>query len=579
MSTFDAVITGGSVIDGTGAPARDADIGVVDGRIAVIGSPGELDTEGANVHDATGRIVCPGFIDPHTHYDAQILWDPQVTPSTNHGITTIVMGNCGFSIAPLGNESDAKYIREMLVKVEGMSLASLEQGTDWSWRSFPDYLSRIEGNSAVNVCAQVGHSAVRRLVMGDDAIGKEATREQIDQMKALVREAIEAGAVGFSTTRSYTHSDADGEPVPSRWATREELIELCSVLADFDGTSLEWAADGCLKGFTADELDLMADMSAAANRPINWNVLTIDAARPDDWTEQIAAGAYAAERGGRVVALTMPVLVGMNMSFGTYCGLNLLPGWNAVLSLPIEERIERLRDPVIRAMMLKSAAADTSAVSRLTGWHLYRIGDTFSEANAGLTGRTVADIAAERGSEPFDTLLDVVLADDLKTVLWPGPTDDDDQSWALRQQAWDMEGVMIGGSDAGAHLDRMAGSSYPSEWIADCLHGRQLTTVENAIRHLTEVPAKFFGLHDRGHLVEGNVADIVVFDPNAIGAEVPYLADDLPGGGKRLLPAAKGIDAVLVNGTPIVSGGELTGAVPGRILKSGTDTRNTAVTP
>jgi len=581
MSTYDVIVHGGTVVDGTGSVGVPQDIAVADGRIVAVGEPESFaDATATEQIDATGLIVCPGFIDPHTHYDAQILWDPQVTPSANHGVTTIIMGNCGFSIAPLGNEADAKYIREMLVKVEGMSLASLEQGTDWSWRSFPDYLSRIEGRTAVNVGAQVGHSAIRRLVMGEDAVTREATAVEIDQMKALIREAVEAGAVGFSTTQSFTHTDATGAPVPSRWCSRDELVELCGVLADYDGTTLEWAADGCLRGFTDDELNLMADMSAAANRPINWNVLTIDSARPDDYVEQIKASEHAAARGGRVVALTMPILAGMNMSFGSYCGLNLLPGWNAVLGLPIEQRIERLKDPVIREMMEKAAAADASVVGRLTGWRLYRIGDTFSDANDGLTGRRVDDIAAERHTSPFDTLLDIVLADDLRTVLWPGPTDDDDESWQLRKAAWDLPDVMIGGSDAGAHLDRMAGSSYPTEWLADCLHGRQLTSMENAIRHLTQVPAGFFGLHDRGVIAEGNVADVVVFDPAAVGAEAPVLADDLPGGGQRLMPKAKGVHTVLVNGSAVVAGGQLvTDAFPGRVLRSGTDTRGTAVRP
>jgi len=577
MSTdhFDLLISGGELIDGTGAEARRADVGVRGDAIVAVGDLAEASAD--RTIDATGRVVCPGFIDPHTHYDAQILWDPAVTPSTLHGVTTVVMGNCGFSIAPLGNDADAAYIREMLTKVEGMSLESLLEGADWSWRSFPDYLARVDARTAVNVCAMVGHSAVRRTVMGDAAIGSTATPEQVEQMAALVREAIEAGAIGFSTTQSFTHSDLDGEPVPSRWADRDELVTLAGVCREYEGTSLEWVTDGCLNGFTDDEVELMTAVSAAADRPLNWNVLTIDSARPDDYREQLAASAQAAAGGGRVVALTMPVLIGMNMSFGTYCALNQLPGWKDVLGLPLDERIERLRDQGVRDQMAADAAADTSVFSRLTGWERYRVGDTYSAANDGLKGRLIGDLAAERGTTPFDTLVDVVLADDLQTVLWPGPTDDDDQSWQLRREAWDHPDVLIGGSDAGAHLDRMAGASYTTEWLDDVLHGQKLTTLPNAIRHLTQAPSQFYGLHDRGTIAVGKRADVVVFDPATVASEPVSMQYDLPGGAGRLFSNAIGIDAVVVNGQTIVQGGEVTGTTPGRVLRSGLDTTGTSV--
>jgi len=577
MSTdhFDLLITGGELIDGTGTTAYSSDVGIRDDAIIAIGDLSRATAD--RTIDATDRIVCPGFIDPHTHYDAQILWDPAVTPSTLHGVTTVVMGNCGFSIAPLGNEADATYIREMLTKVEGMSLESLMEGADWSWRSFPDYLARVNARTAVNVCAMVGHSAVRRTVMGDAAIGATASPEQVEQMATLVREAIEAGAIGFSTTQSFTHSDLAGEPVPSRWAERDELIALAAVCREYEGTSLEWVTDGCLNGFTNEEVSLMAAVSAAADRPLNWNVLTIDSARPDDYREQLAASDQAAANGGRIVALTMPVLVGMNMSFGSYCALHQLPGWKAVLGLPIDERMERLRDPVVRELLAGAAAADASVFSRLTGWERYRIGDTYSAANDGLKDRLIGDLAAERGTSPFDTLLDVVLADDLRTVLWPGPTDDDDASWQLRRDAWDHPDVMIGGSDAGAHLDRMAGASYTTEWLDDVLHGQKLTTLPNAIRHLTQVPAQFYGLHDRGAIAVGKRADVVVFNPATVASEPVSMQYDLPGGAGRLFSNAIGIDAVVVNGETIISDGEVTGTNPGRVLRSGTDTIGTSV--
>ena len=407
--------------------------------------------------------------------------------------------------------------------------------------------------------------------MKDDAVGHEATPDQIVEMRELLRESLDAGGIGFSTGRSYTHSDGDGEPVPSRWATEDELLELCRETADHEGTTLEWVADGCMNGFSDDEIALMTKMSLEPGGDRStWNVLTIDSARPDDHRNQIAACEQAAAAGARVVALTMPILVGMNMSFGSYCALNPLPGWGDVLGLPLAERIERLRDRDARTDMENRAASPEAGVfSRLTGWADYTIGDTFSAANDGLKGRRVGDIARERGERDFFCLVDICLADDLRTVLWPSPTDDDLESWRLRAEAWEHDLVMIGGSDAGAHLDRMAGATYTAAWIDDCLRGRRLTTVENAIHHMTDVPARLFGLCHRGRIADGYHADIVLFDAGLIGATDLELVFDLPGDGKRLWSQATGIRRVMANGVTTVIDGEATDALPGVVMRSG----------
>jgi N-acyl-D-aspartate/D-glutamate deacylase len=273
----------------------------------------------------------------------------------------------------------------------------------------------------------------------------------------------------------------------------------------------------------------------------------------------------------------MPVQVPMNMSFGTYCALNMLPGWGDVLGLPVPERIEKLRDPQVRAEMLASAnGPDAGVFARLADFANYVIGDTFSDANEGLKGRVVADIAAERGQEPFDVLVDIVIADDLRTVLWPIPTDGDDASWALRREVWDDERAMLGGSDAGAHLDRMCGTSYTTRFLGDCLRGRQLVPVERAVHMLTDVPARLFGLKGRGRLAEGWQADVVVFDPDTIGAEHATLVHDLPGGTARLTAGAHGVVRVLVNGVETVVDNVATGATPGTLMRSGRDTETVA---
>ncbi len=567
------VIRGGQVVDGTGAAARQADIAIEDGRITRIGV---IDEAGDREIDATGKVVCPGFVDPHTHYDAQLFWDPLASPSNLHGVTTIMAGNCGFTLAPI-RPGDENYVSEMMSKVEGMPLAALAEGVPWGWESFADYLNALDGKLAVNAGFLVGHSAIRRYVVGADG-QREATAEEIEHMKALLADAIQSGGLGFSTSLAFTHSDGDGVPVTSRFATREEVLALCGVVKDFEGTSLEFVLDGCLNGFTDDEIQYVVEMARAGQRPLNWNVLTIDSRRPDEYVRQLEPGTIAAAEGLKVVALTMPTLAGMTQSFLTHCGLWLLPGWKYVMTLPIEKKLEYMRQSGVRHMLKELAAAETGALMRLCSWELYEIGDTFSAANEGLKGRVVRDIAAERGIDPFDCLLDIVLEDELRTILWPLPPDDDDASWALRQTVWDDSRAILGGSDAGAHLDRMLGSNYPTRFLADCLRGRKLVPLERAVQMMTTVPASLFGLRDRGALIEGNYADIVIFDPETVDSELVTMVHDLPGDTPRLFAGSVGIESVLVNGVEIVHGGESTESTPGTVLRSGRDTYTPALT-
>ncbi|WP_210588880.1 amidohydrolase family protein [Streptomyces sp. GESEQ-35] len=569
---LDHVIKGATVVDGTGAPAYTADVGIRDGRIAAVGT---ITEEARSREDATGLVLAPGFVDPHTHYDAQLFWDPYATPSLNHGVTTVAAGNCGFTLAPLHPDrpEDADYTRRMMSKVEGMSLVALEEGAPWSWSSFGDYLDALEGRTAVNAGFMVGHCALRRYVMGPDAVGGQPTDDQLAAMLRLFHDAMDAGAWGFSTTQSSTHSDGDGQPVASRHAHPAELLALSQAVGEHEGTQIEAIVAGCLDQFSDAEIDLFVEMSAAAGRPLNWNVLTIDSAVPERVPRQLGASERARKAGGRVVALTMPILTPMNMSLGTFCALNLIPGWGPVLGLPVPERIARLRDPDVRAELLRRATSKEAGVfRRLTNFGRYVIGDTYSEANRGLGGRVVEDIAAERGQEPFQCLVEICAADDLRTVLWPMPSDNDPASWALRAEAWQHEDVMLGGSDAGAHLDRMCGAPYTTRFIGDCLRGRKLVGLEQAVKMLTDDPARLFGLRERGRVAEGFHADLVLFDPERIDAGTATLVHDLPGDSPRLDSKALGIRAVWVNGVAAIRDDVVTGAVPGKVLRSGRDT-------
>jgi N-acyl-D-aspartate/D-glutamate deacylase len=573
---LDYVIRSGTVIDGSGEPGHGADVGIRDGRIVVVG---QIDEPAATEFDAAGLVVMPGVVDPHTHYDAQLFWDPLASPSNVHGVTSVIGGNCGFTLAPI-NAEDADYIRQMMAKVEGMPLAALENGVPWNWSTFGEYLAALDGRLGVNAGFLVGHCALRRKVLGAERGEEVATDDEIAAMRALLAESLQAGGLGFSSSQSRTHSDGDGRPISSRYADRREMLAFCEEVAAHEGTTLEYITNGCLDSFSDDEVDLMTTMSVTARRPLNWNVLTVDARSTEKIAHQLAASSAAAAAGGQIVALTMPTVVPMNMSFRTHCALFLIPGWGDVMGLPEAERMRQLADPAVRAQLDERVHSKEAGVFRgLARWGTYTIGDTYSPANEGCAFRTVADIAAERGTEPFDTLLDIVLADDLRTVLWPNTDDGQDSTWELRAEIWSDPRAMVGGSDAGAHLDRMCGSNYPTAFLGDCLRGRKLVPVEKAVQMLTDQPARLFGLRERGLVREGYAADLLVFDPETVGSEPARLVHDLPGDTARLYAGSIGVVRVLVNGVETIRDGAPTGALPGTILRSGRDTASVVPIP
>jgi N-acyl-D-aspartate/D-glutamate deacylase len=567
---LDYVIKGGTVVDGTGTPARTADVGVRDGRVVAVG---KVDEAAARTIDADGQIVTPGFVDPHTHYDAQLHWDGHGTPSSNHGVTSVIGGNCGFTLAPV-RPGDGDYTRRMMAQVEGMPLAALENGIDWNWESFGEFLDGLEGRMAINAGFLVGHCALRRYVVGDESRDRESTPEEVAKMVSVLHESLAAGGLGLSTTRSSTHPDHEGRPVASRLASEEEVLTLCRTVSEHEGTTLEAIFEGCLKGFTDAEIELMAQMSAQANRPINWNVLSVQSSDTGRIEHQMLPSARAREIGGRVVALTMPIFSDNNMSLGTYCALWLIPGWRDVLVLPLPEKIAKLRDPAVRADMM--AKANASQFAGLADFAHYRLGDTIAPENKALEGRLVSEVAAERGQDAFGALVEIGVLDDFRTVLWPLPRANSDEDWETRRQLWERQDVLIGGSDAGAHLDRMLGSPYPTRFIADTLRGRKLVSLERAVQLMTDVPARLFGLRDRGRVAEGGFADLVVFDPDTIDSEGARRVYDLPGESLRLTADAYGVNHVLVNGVETLSEGKETGELAGTVLRSGRDTSTVA---
>ena len=564
---LDLLIKGGTVVDGSGAPSRRADVGVRDGRVVVIGT---ADEPAARQIDAEGLLVTPGFVDLHTHYDAQLSWDPTASPSPLHGVTTVVGGNCGFSLAPCG-EANADYLARMMARVEGMPLASLQQ-LDWSWDSFGDWLGRLDGKVAVNAGFLVGHSAVRRAVMGADAVGGAASAEQVRAMESALHRALEEGGLGFSTSQAPTHNDGDGMPVPSRAAQRDELEALCSVVSAHDGTTLELIVPGCLNGFSDDEVDLMTSLSLAADRPANWNVLGVSALNPDGLAHQLEASSTAQSRGATVVALTLPHTMKIRLSFEHGAIIDALPGWRELFGLSVPERMARLSDPAERARLDEGAKSkEAGIIGALANWATLVIDETFAPENAEYEGLTVGEVAARTGKDAFDAMLDIVVADRLRTGLRP-PIVASDADWDLRAKVWRDPRAVVGGSDAGAHLDVMCGAIYSTSLLGDGVRARHLLPWEEAVRQLTDVPARLYGMKERGRVVEGWHADLVVFDPERIGHGPERTRDDLPGGASRLYAEGEGIEHVIVNGEEIVRAGTFTGALPGTVLRSATDT-------
>jgi N-acyl-D-aspartate/D-glutamate deacylase len=569
---FDLLIRGGTVIDGTGAPARRADVVVDEGRVVSVGAS---DDTARKVIEADGLLVAPGFIDLHTHYDAQLTWDPSASPSPLHGVTTVIGGNCGFSLAPSGPEH-SDYLARMMARVEGMPLSSLEQ-LDWSWSSFGDWLGRLDGLIGVNAGFLVGHSALRRVVMGPDAVGSAASEGQTAAMVAMLERSLEQGALGFSTSQAHTHNDGDGSPVPSRSATRAEIEALCAAVGTHEGTTLEIIVPGCLNGFSEAEVDLMATLSLLANRPVNWNVLGVSAMNRDGLEHQLAASTAAAQRGATVVALTLPHTMKIRLSFAHGAILDGLPGWRELFAVPAPERIRRLSDPAERRRLDEGAKSkEAGIIGALANWQMLLIDETFAPANKAYEGRSVGEVANERGQDPFDALLDIVIADDLRTGLRP-PIPESEADWELKADVWRDPRTVVGGSDAGAHLDVMCGAIYSTSLLGEGVRKRHLLSWEEAVHQLTEVPARLYGIRDRGRLAPGTWADMVLFDPDTVGQLAERTRADLPGGASRLYAEAEGIEHVLVNGTEIVTGGSFTGALPGAVLRSGRDTETVTV--
>lgn len=572
---YDVIIRNGEVIDGTGKARVRADVAIKDGRIVKIG---RVEGEAATVVDAAGKVVCPGFVDVHTHFDAQLFWDNALTPSPLHGVTSAFAGNCGFTIAPLSNDpADGEYLLKMLARVEGMPVEALRTGVPWNWKTTGEYFDRIEaGGLGINLGLSVGHSAIRRVVMGTESTKREATRDELDRMKGLLRDGLAAGGLGFTSSYARTHNDADGNMVPSRYASIAELVELAGVCGEFEGTSIEVIPQVGPK-FDQWAVDLMADMSVAAQRPVNWNVMSVNQGNLEDCLGKLAASDYAAKKGGKVVALTIPISFGVRLSFGSGFVLDAMPDWEGPMLASKSDKMKLFRDKAARNALNEKAQRPDNPMRAVANWDNKIIFDTVAAENEQYRGRVVGDIAKEQGRAAWDVLCDIAVADELNTSFGSPTPPETEADWKARVQVWRDHRAVIGASDAGAHLDLLASFNYATGLLQRAVRNQKILPLEEAIHLMTDVQARLYGLKERGRLTEGWHADVVVMDPDEIGTDDVAMRFDLPGGAGRLYADSHGIEHVFVNGKAIVRDGQLTNERPGKLLRSGVDTATPAM--
>ena len=560
---FDLVIRGGRVVDGTGVPPYRADLGVRDGRISRVGRIADADVRAATrVLDADGLTVLPGFVDIHTHYDAQLHFEPTASPASWHGVTTVLMGNCGFSIAP-AKPPDVPWLLEMLSRVEGMSAPALQEGVTFAGGSFGDFLAGFEGRIGINAAAFVGHSAVRRYVMGEDAQTRTATAEEIEAMRALVRDAMAAGAVGFSTSQLEIHQAHDGRPVPSNLAAPEEVVALCEVLSEFDHGAIEIIPRSFADGYDDADRALLRALATASGKPVDLNVIVWFPNQPEGWKRSMEFIDAEARDGLRLYPMYAVHRGGAYFTLATTFLFDDMPTWREVLVQSEPARSAVLRDPAVRARMRAEVEGPPSPSFPLN-LAITTVDAVHDPAHADWVGRSVDALVAEWGGEPFDAFLDLCLADDLQTQFFVTPLIERGGR-AVSEALVTHPLAMAGSSDGGAHLASFVGADYTTrlltEWVPDPL------TLEDAVRRLTAIPAAIHGIHDRGVLRTGAWADILLVDLDALAVGPTRWVTDLPAGAGRLVVDASGYRAVIVNGEVVLEDGVGTGALPGRVLR------------
>lgn len=562
---YDLVIKNGSIVDGSGAPAYQADLGVNGGKIALIG---RIREDGKATIDAGGHIVAPGFIDGHTHMDAQVFWDRIGSSSCYHGVTSVVMGNCGFTLAPC-TEEKAELAMRNLERAEDIARESMVEGITWSWETYPDYLAAVEAQpKGMNYAGYIGHSALRTYVMGERAFTDQASEDELATMCRLVQEAVRAGAIGFSTSR--THKLFTDMPVASAVSEWNEVRTIVNAMGECGAGIFELAGD-ITEGdpeATQEYHDRILALSVESGVPMTWGVTAAEGAE-EYWRGKLALLDETAARGGRMFAQAHSRTLDVLYSFETRTPFDSWDHWKEIRELPLNQQIEKLKDAEVRKKLIDIATdpggkkfrnSFGALVSGGPNWNRVLVMDTMKDE----AQRSVSDLAAERGVRPAEFFIDVALEHDLKLLFRQAATNTNGDH-VLEMMKHPHTVVTL--SDSGAHVAQLMDSSLQSHIFAHWVRDKQALTTEEAVRLLTYDMSRQWGLYDRGLLRVGMAADVVVFDPDTIGPRMPTVEVDLPGGAKRFKQMSDGIAATVVNGEVMLRNNEHTGAESGQVLR------------
>jgi N-acyl-D-amino-acid deacylase len=558
---YDVVIKGGRIYDGSGLPSYFGDVAINGDRIVEVG---RINDSARRVVNAEGLAVSPGFIDFHTHMDAQLLWDPLATSSCFHGVTTLIPGNCGLSLAPC-RAQDRDNVIGSFVRVEAMPSQVLRQAVKWEWTSFPQYLDRLQEKLGVNVAALMGHCAVRQFVMGEESSERAATAAEIAQMKALVREGMKAGAIGFSTNQNRRHMREDGRPIPSRLATDEEIVELASVLGELNCGSMQISRGTLGTSRPVEEdIDFFRRLASTSGRPVIWQSIAHRWNAPELWRKLLDLAQDSLASGAPSYPLTNARLFNGRFTLKNAQTFDDLPSWKQVMFAPVEQRAELFSDTERRRQLRFEAVEDKRPTTFSRRWDQIFLIKAAQAKNQRLEGKSVEEIAQSLNKDVIDTFLDIAVEENLETMFQNSGSRDEEATATILKSPI----TLVGQSDAGAHLVYHAGYGYATRFLGYWVREKAVMPLEEAIRKLTFMVASVFGLYDRGLIRPGMAADLVLFDPQTVRECEPEMVNDLPGGEKRLIQRAIGVKTTMVNGAILVQDGEHTGAFPGRVLRN-----------
>ncbi|HJY84928.1 MAG TPA: amidohydrolase family protein [Candidatus Binatia bacterium] len=578
MVDYDLLIKNGTIVDGLRVPAYRGDIGIRGGKIVAMGN---VQGTAARVIDATGRIVAPGFMDIHTHYDAALSggtkWDPYASLSGWHGVTTVAIGNCGFGFAPVRPEDRDRAMRRM-ERTETIPLSCMQAGMRWDWETFPQFLDSLDrGGLGVNAASLVPYSPLRAWVLGNEAArdpNYKTKPEQVEELKHLLREGLQAGGFGFSASFSMANRDYDGGYLPTQVAPREEFLEMATVMREFNRGSIEWTMGNALQGLG---LDFLLELAKTSGRPVNWNAIVYDPNNPNGWRRQLE-WCEKAYREAVVLPVDICLPIEREFTLETMGLFDQLPAWNEATVGTLAERKAKLADPARRPALRRDMdqgrrrlVPDTSSDGEqgqvgMFKWDATFVDDVHLEKNEHLKGRTIAEIAKEQGKHPVDALLDLAVEEDLKTEF--AMQDSLNANEEAVGEILKHPLTLIGASDGGAHTKFLTLGKYPTHFLAHWVRDRQIMSLEEAHWRLSTMLGWAIGIRDRGWLREGMPADIVVYDLETLRVKPMETIRDLPDGDWRRVQKADGYRYTIVNGQITFEDGQCTGALPGKVLRS-----------